>query len=292
MTDLQAHTLLEEADGLREDGKSLHAAQLYLRLIGERPDLDAPWRRLALLYAAQGQWGEAEKVLERAIQRRPASDDLRLMLGDMCAAGGACLRAVEHYRRLRRPRGGQVAYRLGLVHMRLGDTRTAEAEFRRALELNPRQPEFHECLGEVLIARRLFPDAVKHLRAATRLDQFRASARRLLGVALLGRYRSAEALEEFTQAVDIDPDDAEAWRRCADVLMRLRRYREAEYYLGRALQLDPASPDGAALLGNLRLHRGEAARAQEAFDEALRVQPGNRTALDGKLRLQLMTEQR
>ena len=291
MTDLQAHTLLEEADGLREDGKSLHAAQLYLRLIGERPDLDVPWRRLALLYAAQGQWAEAERVLEHALEQRPGNDDLRLLMGDMCAAGGAYLRALEHYRRVRRPRRGRVAYRLGLVHMRLGDMRMAECELRRALELDPRQPEFHESLGEVLIARRLFPDAVKHLRASTRLDQFRASSHRLLGVALLARYRLAEALEEFTQAVDIDPDDAEAWRRCAEVLMRLRRHREAEYYLGRALTLDPKSAETSALLGSLRLQCGEVVQAREAFDEALRVQPHNSMALDGKLRLQLMTEQ-
>jgi Flp pilus assembly protein TadD len=71
----------------------------------------------------------------------------------------------------------------------------------------------------------------------------------------------------------------------------MRQYSDAEYYLKRALALDPTSADATASLGYLCIQKGDVVRALEAFDAALRIQPGHVRALDGKIHLRILSRQ-
>ena len=269
MNELQLHTCLEQALAFVEEGKTLHAVQLYYRILCRTPRCPDTYLQLARVFLHQSKPATAERVLTQALSILPGNTEILLLLGDITAARGKLRRALRWYSLLRSRRLAAVHMRLGLVHKRLGDVRRAEVEFRTAIRLAPRLPQVHAMLGEILLSTRRVAEATAEIRRALRIDPCSAMAHRLLGAALLSNHRPAEAIEELELAVDTDPGDTHAWHLCGEALLRLRRLAEAEYCLTRALSLDPSSPDLRATFGFLCLQQGERIKARDAFTAAL-----------------------
>jgi tetratricopeptide (TPR) repeat protein len=290
VNELHIHTLLEEAAMLAEEGKRLHAIQLYTRLLGSDPSLEEPSLRLARLFAEQGDLESAERVVADGLDRHPGHWKFIICLGDLAAAQEKYGQAAGWYGQLSEHRLPRLHFSLGMVYLRMRELEKAEGEFRRTLRLDSRFPRIHESLGEVLLERGDVPQAIVEFRKALRHDPYSGDAHRFLGAALKESHQWAAALEEFILAVDIDPDDAKAWQLSGEALLHLRRYGEAEYYVRRARALDPGSADVAASCGFVCMHNGKVDEARQAFQDALTLRPGHPRAMDGILHLSLRSE--
>jgi DNA-binding winged helix-turn-helix (wHTH) protein/tetratricopeptide (TPR) repeat protein len=94
------------------------------------------------------------------------------------------------------------------------------------------------------------------------------------------------ALRYFDEALGLDPSFAAAWAARADALTLLAGFAvpsaealdEARTSARRALALDPGSADAHAALG-LAAQKGDWARAEREYADALRLQPDHPTAL-------------
>ena len=285
------HTLLEMARTFIEEEKPLHALQLYVRLMDAAPAFEEPYVSISRIYAEWGQFPQAEEVLLKGYRRNPGNPSFVLLLGDLCARAQRFERAIEWYTRLTRKPYPHAHFHLALVYIQMDRLRDAEDELRIVLRLDHRYPKAHEALGEILTRRKSYSEAVQVLEQGAAMDPYSGTGHRLLGIALLGQYQFQRALEELTLAVDMDPADVTGWWLCGDTLIHLRRYDEAERYLQKALALDPHSPDASASMGFLCLQRGDTARALDAFDRALKAQPGHPRAMDGKLHVKIQLEQ-
>ena len=102
-----------------------------------------------------------------------------------------------------------VYYARGITHERLGEWPAAEADFRRALELEPGQPQVLNYLGYSFVEMQ------------TNLD---------------------EALDMIERAVEARPNDGYITDSLGWVLFRLGRYEEAVPYMERAVELMPIDP--------------------------------------------------
>ncbi|HEY4892819.1 MAG TPA: adenylate/guanylate cyclase domain-containing protein, partial [Reyranella sp.] len=76
---------------------------------------------------------------------------------------------------------------------------------RRAIELHERQPGSHVALGNVLVWRRRYNEALAELHRAVELDINYAQGHALLGMALMYAGQSAEALESLATSMRLDP---------------------------------------------------------------------------------------
>jgi tetratricopeptide (TPR) repeat protein len=282
--------MLEQAGSYLEDGKPLHAMQLYHRILRDDPRRSLTYVRLAALYCEMELHGQAERLLREGVRSTPRNPELFLSLADVLLSQGRYTQAAHWYGRARIPGQVRTHYCLALCYLRTGRAAAAERELRQALSIRPALPAALELLAEIMILRRQYGPAIEQLREALKRNPYSGSGHRLLGMALLGMRQSAEALEELHLAVDINPEDASAWSLCGDTLIRLRRFGEAEYYLARALALDPGSADAATSLGYLHLRTGHPKEALRAFETALRIQPGHTRALDGKLHIRLLSQ--
>ncbi len=81
----------------------------------------------------------------------------------------------------------------------------AERWARRAIELHERQPGSHVALGNVLVWRRRYDEALAELHRAVELDINYAQGHALLGMALMYAGQSAEALESLATSMRLDP---------------------------------------------------------------------------------------
>jgi len=68
---------------LAEAGRNAEAAEIYLRLTQEYPELPEPYNNLAVLYAAEGQLDKARDALETALRNDPRYTTAHENLGDV-----------------------------------------------------------------------------------------------------------------------------------------------------------------------------------------------------------------
>lgn len=138
-----------------------------------------------------------------------------------------------------------VLYRRGIVFERAGAWDRAEADFLRALDLHPDQPEVLNYLGYSWLDRgENIERAVDMVREAVRQRPNDGYIVDSLGWGyyLLGRFD--EAVTELERAVELRPQDWTINDHLGDAYWRVGRRTEARFQWERALSLEP-DPDVA-----------------------------------------------
>ncbi|MBI4535892.1 MAG: tetratricopeptide repeat protein [Ignavibacteriae bacterium] len=285
MNEIQLHTLLDKAGRFIEEGRLLHAAQIYHRLIALVPSCHEPYLQLAHIYLEWKGYRKAEKLLLRGERANPGNPHFLLMVANLHMREQRFDHALSCYNRLKHFRLPQVHFNIGLAYLNLGKADQAEEALRIASTLDPHFPKVHELLGEIMLRREKFTDAAKELKRALRHDPYSILGHRLLGKAYSQMGNWASAFNEFELAIDMDSQDARSWQHCGEALMRLGRFAEAEAYMKKALTLNPESPEALVSLGYICVELGHMKKALEVFDSALRMKPGDSRVANGKLLL-------
>jgi Flp pilus assembly protein TadD len=161
----------------------------------------------AALFGGPGQESLAEAHLRQAIQIAPQEPRPLELLGGFCLNKGRFAEARALFQELARLRPEQAAYQvtLGALHLKLQDHAAAVREFKRALELEPKQAEaLHNLARYYLSSGRELPEALALCQRLVSVDT-KAASFDLLGWALYANGRTNEALAAAAQAVAKDP---------------------------------------------------------------------------------------
>jgi type IV pilus assembly protein PilF len=156
------------------------------------------------------------------------------------------------------PRDPAIHGLLAMLYQRLGDDRRAEAEYRTALSLAPRDPEQLNNYAVFLCGVGRVDEGVSRFQEAARNPLYSTpwAAYTNSGVCLRGAKRDAEAEPLFRRALQVRPDYAEAAIQLAD--LELAHDRPADAY-NRVADFLRNNPPRAELL----LLGWRAARAQQ-----------------------------
>ncbi|MFZ1468490.1 MAG: tetratricopeptide repeat protein [Paracoccaceae bacterium] len=130
----------------------------------------------------------------------------------------------------------------------------AEADFRKALELNPGQPQVLNYLGYSLVDRGLkLDEALGLIQQAVRAEPQSGYIVDSLAWAYfrLGRY--ADALAPMEKASMLEPVDPVVTDHLGDVYWMVGRKREAEFQWHRALSYTPDAKDAVRIRRKLEL---------------------------------------
>jgi tetratricopeptide (TPR) repeat protein len=242
---------LGRAEVLGRSGKMDAAVEVLQNLAARQPDLPSVHVALADLERRQENYAAAVNSYDSAIA-----------LTDSASAGNWFL----HYAR-------------GISHERLKNWDQAETDFRRALELNPDQPQVLNYLGYSLVERQeKLDEALGMIERAVAARPDSGYIVDSLGWVLfrLGRYD--EAVEHMERAVELMPVDPVVNDHLGDVYWAVGRGREAEFQWKRALSfVDPEDTDGEADPDRIRrkLEVGLDVVLAEEGAEPLKVANGN-----------------
>jgi tetratricopeptide (TPR) repeat protein len=200
---------------------------------------------LATAYARLGDPSKADQCMEKARQEREkeGSDQRAAAISrqDDTKAAEETLAAV--------------CIAAGKVYYAQGDTRQAEALWRRAAQIAP----------------------------------YLVESRLVLAWALQRQGRLEDALEILAEAAKVQPAIAEVHLRLGEVAVRLRRPDVAEKAFRDLLQVAPREALGHAALADLYLHNGQdSATALASIDRAIALAPHNEQFL--KLRESILRE--
>ena len=253
-------------DALRSGIEAFHAgryAEARSRF-EQSKDAQAPVF-LALVQAATGECKQAIPRLATALTSDAESTLRRL-------AGEAVVSCVESNMKADYPADADVLYQSARTHLRAwndvvyqmfqktpasyrvnqisaeileiqGKFPDAAAEYRKAIEKNPRALDLHFRLGRVILMESQGPEALEHARREFETE-LALNAGDAAGVYEVGQILSVQgktdaAISHFERAIQLRPDFAEALIAVAKVRLNEKHYPEAIALLKRAVQLQP-----------------------------------------------------
>ncbi len=150
---------------------------------------------------------------------------------------------------------------------------TALSLYRRALEVEPEQPDVANSAGIVQAALGRRDEAIASFEAALRADPRHAEAARNLGAVLGAQGRRDEAIAAYERAVATSPGMVEAREDLSVLLIAAGRADDAERQLREAARLAPDSLRTHLRLASLLATQQRAAEAVAEYEVATRLAP-------------------
>jgi tetratricopeptide (TPR) repeat protein len=206
---------LGRADALRRSGKQETAAEVLNQLSQTHPDMANVHVAAGDLAREQEDWARAVAAYDRALALLEARDNPQWFV--------YYVRAIAHERQDQWPE--------------------AEADFRRALELNPDHPQVLNYLGYSMVEKHVnLDEALDMIERAVAAQPDSGYIVDSLGWVLykLGRYD--EAIAHMERAAELMPTDPVVNDHLGDVLWAVERRTEARFQWKRALSLHQTSP--------------------------------------------------
>lgn len=217
----------------------------------------------------RGELAQAEPLYREILAQVPIHFDALHMLGIARMQLGEHRDAVDLIRRAvdvdpRNPNKAAALSNLGIALSEVGRVPEALGCFERSLALAPDNPETLYNLGNARMAMERHDDALASYDRVIALKPDHVAALNNRGNVLSALRRPHEALASFDRAIALRPDFADAHNNRADALLALQRPDEALVSADRALALKPYFAEAINT-------RGNALRALKRYDEAARA---------------------
>jgi tetratricopeptide (TPR) repeat protein len=172
------------------------------------------------------------------------------------------------------PKEARELYERALASAKAGERKRAVEQLKQAIAVYPKFALALNELGVQYLSLGEAEKAAEALRSALALEPEAFVLRLNYGIVLLQRKRYAEAEAELSRALRLSDTSFAAHLYRGRALIELARYEEAERELRRAVALGGDEARMAhRYLGAIHIERGEPARAVEALETYLRLDP-------------------
>ena len=127
----------------------------------------------------------------------------------------------------------------GLIYSALKEDRLAEDSFRRALQVNPFDPDANHNYGQFLCQRKREEEGIRYFLAAVKNPLYKTPARSYTNAGICARRRgdSASATDYFQEALKTQPGQPQALYHSADLAFARGDYPQAKVFLNRLSQV-------------------------------------------------------
>jgi TonB family protein len=155
---------------------------------------------------------------------------------------------------------------------KLRNWRQAEAEYLKAIQLEPARAEMHGKLGYVFLQQQKLPEAESELRKASGLKPESTAYHADLGRLFLLQSKYSEAENKFKEVIRLDPKNALWWNDLGGCLMHQRKLSDAEHAYREAIMLEPSDPAWHNDLGRVLAEEGKLREAEDVLRQAIRLE--------------------
>ena len=155
----------------------------------------------------QGKHNESVKYYKKAIDSNRNCHECYSQIGSMYGTGGYNDYAISHLTKSIEIKPSYSAYlNRGIAYGRAGDARKSLADFRRAIELNPKGSQAYEGVCSTLGFLGNFEGAIGACNRSIELNNKSASAYMNRAIVLDNMLREYDALEDVKMAVKLNPN--------------------------------------------------------------------------------------
>ncbi|MFN3144523.1 MAG: tetratricopeptide repeat protein [Paracoccaceae bacterium] len=214
------------AESLRRAGDTEEGIAALRALIADRPDIQAAHVALGDALRQEERYDEASRAYDAAVDLIETPSDRHWI----------------------------IFFARGITHEREDRWDNAEADFRRALELRPNQPQVMNYLGYSFVEMGInLDEALDLIERAVAEDPGSGYIVDSLGWVLYRLGRFDEAVGHMERAAELLPVDPIVNDHLGDVYWAVGRRIEAEFQWRRALSFDPEEEDAARIRRKLEI---------------------------------------
>ena len=298
---------LKRADRYFNSGQYDQAEIEYKNVLRNAPQNSQAWNRLGVIYFDQGRLLEAAQILGRAQQLATNNLEVRLKLGAIYLGAGKLKEARDEASfvldknpkdaqapillaeaaatnqiaetRLRLQKMSQTGetapleVALGALSFRQGDLKTAEADLKRAVKLDPKFSDAYAALGNWYVAQNDVKQADQAFKTAADLAPPRSGKTLQYAQFKILTGDSAAGKQLLEDIVKKTPDYLPAWIGLAQLAAAEKKYADGTTLLGNVLSRDPQNFGGLLLQGRLELQQGQTDQAIAGFERMAKMFP-------------------
>jgi tetratricopeptide (TPR) repeat protein len=258
------------------------ASNAFRKALHLQPGLRGAAAFLGMSEARQGRWEEAMPLLEEGF-RDPLNKQWKLEAGLLLAeayqrtAEPTKLQATLDALERDFPDNAEVLY----ITYRIHSTQAARA-VANLVKSAPESARLRQITAELLEAEGDFAGAVAEYRNALEIEPKLPGARRALGVALMNKANDAAARAEaqtlFTQELALNPGDPLSEYQLGELMWIANRPADALKRFERAIELQPAFPDALVAAGKVLIALGRPSEAIARLTRAVALDPSSEVA--------------
>lgn len=218
------------------------------------------------LFASQ-EYDTAESLAKSLIKRYPKDSFGYKALGAIYTETKRCTLAIEPMKKAISldPHDPELRANLGNAYKDLRQLNEAEKSYRKALQIDPSYSAVHSNLGVILKDAGKYRDAEQSYRNALRYTPNDAEVLVRLGYVLMSMGLKSQAEDFFRKSLDVKPYYSEAIQCLALLMAHMQRPDEAEAFYQQALAISPDSFELYNNRGNLLKELGRYKEAEESY---------------------------
>ena len=264
----------------RDEQKLPQAMDCFKQILALGP-LQGPRAEMLIIETLrlQHQPEKAMAEADAAVKTYPKNQELAETRATMLGEAGHVDEAVTELQGFltHRPIDRSVYIAIAQVYLQAKRFDAAEQAIQKALDLSP-GPEDQEFAlfvqGSIYERQKKYDEAEKTFKRVLSVDPLNSSASNYLGYMLADRgIRLDESVQYIQKALELEPDNAAYLDSLGWAYFKMGRYDLAENPLERAASKIQDDPTIHEHLGDLYLHQGKKARAQEEWQRALKEWP-------------------
>lgn len=255
---------IADARNLRKNARSL-----YQSVIDKSPAFVAAYGRLAEIYADEGRYDQAARVLEQGISNAPASTGLMGQLADMMVATGQRVKAKDVYKDLvgKDPSNSRVRLKLAALYGDLGFAKEAIEQYEVLKGQGALDPAATLDYADMLAKAGQHKKAIGELEAVLTADPQSVEANARLGAMYAAIQSYTTARKYLEMALKLNPGYAPAFFELGRIALALDDPDLAITQLQKAVSASPRDVAYRHSLANALLKKGGAASRKLALSQ-------------------------
>ncbi len=277
---------LKTAREFEAQGKLLHAVQVYLLIIQDHPDLIEAYFDLADLYESMGNITPGIELLESLIEQNPDDKDIRLFLGQYLLRNSKWNNAIEVLSYIMPDEEPMVSFFLGYSHFMLQEYEIARINFLNFIPKQKHSELLYEANLYVAKIEVKLKNYERALNYAKKTEELYSNFWELNYIYAdcyynLGMY--AHAVNPIEKAIKLNPKENILFRLAGKIYLKHGDYLKAEKNFLKFIEsIENVSSDDYTKLGEACLKAAKAKDAMNYFDVAIKLDPQNKFAIEGK----------
>jgi tetratricopeptide (TPR) repeat protein len=257
-----------------DQGRLLEAAQILGRARQLATNNLEVRLKLGAIYLGAGKLKEARDEASFVLDKNPRDDQAPILLAEAAATTNEITKTRLRLQKMSQTgETAPLAVALGALSFRQGDLKTAEADLKHAVTLDPKFSDAYAALGNLYVAQKDLKQADQAFKTAADLAPPRSGKKLQYAQFKIVTGDPDTGRRLLQDIVKKTPDYLPAWIGLAQLAAAEKKYADGVTLLGNVLSRDPQNFEGLLLKGRLELQQGEPGQAVNDFERMAKMFP-------------------
>ena len=276
---------LKKAREYEQEGKTLHAIQLYTRLLASPDDKRISSIRLASLYETIDRKDAAINVLRNFLSDNTEDDEVRKFLCNFLIRNSYFHEALEELSNLSTKEHPEVNFLAGIINYNIHEFEIARINFDDFVHKNRHSdllPDAFLYLARIYLQLKNHDKALESVKKSEKLFSQNHELYLLYAMIHYEKGMYFHANDYIQKAIKFNSKDIQLHEWAGRILLKTGDFEKAETHFKKVIKQNTSDPEIYTLLASVYLSAKKLKEAENYFNKALKINPSYQAALDGK----------